>query len=226
MQPSFCHDDVFPIIARLIIQSPGDAKGFVTHDTIVAAVLADSETAGIVAHARRTAAWSHDRSAASNMVAWFSQQITVGKSPWGEFFDREQQRGAWAYRPKTAVQAPIAPDLELARIEGNPRLFFHFKRERDPDLSRAKRDSMRRADGQLVCEACGFLVREIYPDLPGDLCEVHHRRPLAEAVSAVTTRIEDLALLCPNCHRAIHRTEPLMSVEEFRARFFFGRTIA
>jgi hypothetical protein len=27
---------------------------------------------------------------------WFSQQITVGNSPWGEFFDREQQRGTWA----------------------------------------------------------------------------------------------------------------------------------
>ena len=47
-----------------------------------------------------------------------------------------------------------------------------------------------------------------------------HRRPLAEAVGSVTTRLEDLALLCPNCHRAIHRTAPLMSVEEFRTRFF------
>jgi 5-methylcytosine-specific restriction protein A len=124
------------------------------------------------------------------------------------------------YRPKTAVQPPIAPDPELAAIEGDPRLFFHIKRERDRGLARAKRDAMRRPDGQLICEACGFLVRDAYPGLSGDVCEVHHRRPLAEAMSPVTTRLEDLALLCPNCQRAIHRTAPLMSVEEFRTRFF------
>ena len=158
MQPSFRHDEIFPIIARLIIHSQGDANGFVGHDTIVAAVLGDPEAAAIVGDARRTAAWNDDRAAASNMVAWFSQQITVGNSPWGEFFDREQQRGTWAYRPKTAVQPPIAPDPELAAIEGDPRLFFHIKRERDRGLARSKRDAMRRPDGQLICEACGFLV--------------------------------------------------------------------
>jgi predicted HNH restriction endonuclease len=25
--------------------------------------------------------------------------------------------------------------------------------------------------------------------------------------------------LCPNCHRAIHQTRPLMSVEQFRKQF-------
>jgi 5-methylcytosine-specific restriction protein A len=55
--------------------------------------------------------------------------------------------------------------------------------------------------------------------LTGDVCEVHHRRPLAEASGPVTTRIEDLAILCANCHRAIHQTRPLLSVEDFRDRF-------
>lgn len=219
-EPSFRHDETFPIIARLIGQSRGDINGFVGHETIVNAMLSDPEGLTIVAKARDRAAWSDDRVAASNMVAWFSQQITIGNSRWGELFDREQQRGAWAYRSKTAVSPPIAPDPELAAVEGDPRLFFHLKRERDPALARAKRESARRPDGQLTCEACGFLMRDVYPGLTGDVCEVHHRRSLAEAVGAVVTRLEDLALLCPNCHRAIHRTRPLMSVEDFRASFF------
>lgn len=223
MEPSFRHSEVFPLIARLITRIPGDASGFVNHDAIVTAILADPEGAGIVARARTTAAWSDDRGAASNMLAWFSQQITVGRSPWADFFDREQRNSAWAYRPKTAVAPPIAADLELSAIEGDPRLFFHIRQERNPALARAKREAMRRPDGQLMCEVCGFLVPEVYPGLSGDVCEVHHRRPLAEAADAVTTRLEDLALLCPNCHRAIHRTDPLMSVEEFRNVFFSSR---
>ena len=75
-------------------------------------------------------------------------------------------------------------------------------------------------DGRLACEACGFTARDAYPNLDGDLCEVHHRRPLSEAVAPVATSLADLAIMCPNCHRAIHRTDPLMSVEEFRTRFF------
>jgi len=126
----------------------------------------------------------------------------------------------WAYRPITAVPAPLAePDL-LAAMEGDPRLFIHVRKERIPALAKAKRDSMRRPDGQLACEACGFLMTVAYPGLLGDICEVHHRQPLALVVEQVETRLEDLAILCPNCHRAIHRTEPLLSVEDFRSQFF------
>jgi predicted HNH restriction endonuclease len=28
--------------------------------------------------------------------------------------------------------------------------------------------------------------------------------------------LDDLAIVCSNCHRMIHRTRPMMSVEEFR----------
>ena len=87
--------------------------------------------------------------------------------------------------------------------------------ERDPAIARAKRAAARLPDGRLACEACGFTARDAYPNLDGDLCEVHHRRPLSEAVAPVATSLADLAIMCPNCHRAIHRTDPLMSVEEF-----------
>lgn len=220
METSFTHSEIFPLIARLITRIPADVSGFVPHDAIVTAILADLEGARIVSRARMTAKWIDDRSAASNMIAWFSTKITEGHSPWKEFFDREQRGGAWAYRPKTAVRPPIATDTEVSAIEGDPRLFIHIVRERDPDIARAKRDAMRGLDGQLACEACGFVAIGVYPGLSGDVCEVHHRRPLAEAAEAGATRLEDLAVLCPNCHRAIHRTDPLMSVEDFRSRFF------
>lgn len=114
---------------------------------------------------------------------------------------------------------PVAADDELSSIEGDPRLLFHVRRERDPALVEAKREAVRAATGCLQCETCGFTTQAAYPRLDGEVCEIHHRLPLAEAAQAVETRLMDLAVLCANCHRAIHRTRPLMSVEEFRSRF-------
>ena len=216
MEPTFSHAEVFPLIARLIVRAPADNTGFVDHDAIVA----DVGGASIVARASANSSLPDDRSVASNMVAWFSQLITIGRSQWAEFFDRERRAGAWSYRPRTAVRPPIAADSELTAVEGDPRMFFHLRRERNPTLAEAKRDAVRTADGCLKCEACGFVTQVTFPGLAGDVCEIHHRLPLAEAANPVETLLEDLAVLCANCHRAIHRIKPLMDVQEFGTRFF------
>lgn len=220
MDATFSHAEVFPLIARLIVRAPPDDRGFVEHDAIVSALLADAKGESIVSRAAVASSLPDHRRVASNMVAWFSQQITVGRSRWAEFFVRERRGGAWAYRPKTAVSPPIAADVELSAVEGDPRMFFHLRRERDPVLARAKREAAKATDGRLKCEACGFVTHDTYPALGGEVCEVHHRLALANATEAVETQLEDLAVLCANCHRAIHRTDPLMSVEDFRTRYF------
>jgi len=218
--PTFSHDVVFPLIARLIGQAPADDSGFVDHEKIVSALLLDAEGSSIVDRASSTSSLPDRRSVASNMVAWFSQQITVERSRWPEFFDRKRRSGVWTYRPKTAVPPPMAADAELSAVEGDPRLFFHLRRERDPALARAKREAVQAAKGRLECEACGFATKVTFPDLGGEVCEIHHRLPLGAASDAVETRLEDLAVLCANCHRAIHRTKPLLSVESFRELYF------
>jgi len=220
MEPTFRQAEVFPLIARLIVRVSADNSGFVDHEAIVSALLSDAEGKSIVAHASTASSLPNHRSVASNMVAWFSQQITIGRSRWAEFFDRERRGSAWAYRPKTAIRPPVAADCELSAIEGDPRMFFHLRRERNPAVAEAKREAARVAGGCLKCEACDFTTRDMFPDLGGEVCEIHHRLPLAAALQAVETHVEDLAVLCANCHRAIHRTRPMMSVEDFRSHFF------
>jgi len=219
MEPTFSHAEVFPLIAQVIVRAPADDSGFVDHESIVSAVLSDADGSSIIRRASTASSLPDHRHVASNMVAWFSQQITVERSPWAEFFDRERRGGAWAYRPKTAVLPPIAADAELSAVEGDPRMFFHLRRERDPAIAQAKREAAQAADGRLQCEACGFATQVTFPGLGGEVCEIHHRLPLASASEAVDTHLEDLAVLCANCHRAIHRTNPLMSVEDFRDHY-------
>ena len=184
MNSSFNIAEVSELIARLVPVLKGDAAGFVTHHDIVSGVLSDPKGASIVTRARQAKpdAWSDDRSAASTMVAWFSQQVTIGVSPWSAYFDQEKRGDVWAYRPKSAAPQPIAIDPEaLVAIEGDPRWFFHLQRERDPAIAKAKRTAARLPDGRLPCEACGFAARDQYPDSTAICARFiiasHSRRP-------------------------------------------------
>ena len=220
MKPTFTLEEVLPLVARLITTAPSDAGGFVDHESIVAAILTDSEGAKMVYRARKIRPERSEHTVAANMVAWFSQQITVDASPWGEFLERKKKAGRWAYRPKIAESPINLQDSDKSAIEGDARMFFHMRRERNPLLAKAKREAVIAAVGHLKCEACGFTTQSIFNGLSGEVCEVHHRNPLSNAVNSVETKLSDLSILCANCHRAIHKTKPLMSVEEFSNTYF------
>ena len=53
-----------------------------------------------------------------------------------------------------------------------------------------------------------------YP-LGDGFVECHHRTPLAALPGVTTTRLTDLAIVCANCHRMLHR-RPYHTVEQLR----------
>jgi 5-methylcytosine-specific restriction protein A len=57
--------------------------------------------------------------------------------------------------------------------------------------------------------------RAVYGELGVGFAECHHRQPLASLPKPRKTTMSDLAILSANCHRMIHRTRPLMTVEAF-----------
>jgi len=119
--------------------------------------------------------------------------------------------------PEASTLSDLDDDVPYVGKEGLRRLQKHLRRERDPELVREKKRRHRAATGGLACEACGFDFQVEYG--LADFCEVHHRVPLADGDSERETRLEELAVLCANCHRAIHRLGPEMpTVEELRQR--------
>jgi hypothetical protein len=212
----FSHDEVFPIISRVITARYGETGEYVRHAEIAERLLRDPDVGRILDNAVSAGARQKRRTLASTMVAWFSQQITQGSNAWAAYFDRTRVDGRYAYRPITAVEFGIGRDVDAEAVEGEPRLVNHVRRERDRAIVEARKRSALASFGRLACDACGFDFRTEYPGLDIDFCEVHHNRPLSEAAAPVTTRLEDLSLLCSNCHRMIHRTRPLASVGEFR----------
>ncbi len=111
------------------------------------------------------------------------------------------------------------PTVDMSTLtvkEGRLRLVEHFQRERNREIIKAKKQQVLRATCRLMCEVCGFDFFFVYGDLGCGFCEVHHKIPLAEISTVVTTKLEDLAILCANCHRMVHRTNPFKSMEELK----------
>ncbi|KFK96456.1 MULTISPECIES: HNH endonuclease [unclassified Serratia (in: enterobacteria)] len=108
----------------------------------------------------------------------------------------------------------VLPDVDqtCSILEGNPRLVAHLRRERNPAVVKTKKEAALRATGKLCCEACGFDFKEVYGEIGDGFCEVHHLQPLSEADGVVKTELRDLAIVCSNCHRIIHRTNPMLSI--------------
>lgn len=101
--------------------------------------------------------------------------------------------------------------------EGGKRLTTHFVRERNRGIINAKKKQVLSQTDRLVCEVCTFDFEKTYGAIGEGFCEVHHLIPLSETESETATRLDDLAVLCSNCHRMIHKTNPLMTVEKLRS---------
>ncbi|WP_433314985.1 HNH endonuclease [Micromonospora chersina] len=138
------------------------------------------------------------------------------------FFDHPDEMRALAAAIRAALAnsdetpPPMVPDLDLADLsieEGGVLLRAHLRRERSPKLRRDKIADAKSRGQAIACEACGFDFFRTYGPRGLDYIECHHRLPLH--VSGKTrNRMEDLALICSNCHRMIHRMAPWLTVEE------------
>lgn len=113
-------------------------------------------------------------------------------------------------------------DAESSVIEGNPRLVAHLRRERNLSIIKTKKQSVLSATGKLCCEACGFDFSVMYGQHGHEFCEVHHLKPISKMDQGEATKLGDLAIVCSNCHRIIHRIDPMPEIELFKT-FIVGR---
>jgi hypothetical protein len=131
---------------------------------------------------------------------------------------QEVQRIAAAIRDASADLADAVMDPDEAEapesVEGAVLEYRHKRRERDRKLVQRKKDELLKAGKPLLCEACGVDVAGEYDLVTGAVIECHHRLPLANGVRV--TKLSDLALVCPTCHRALHSRSRWQSVDDLR----------
>lgn len=100
--------------------------------------------------------------------------------------------------------------------EGQRKLRLHVYRERNQHLVNTAKNRFKKTYGHLFCEVCNFNFTETYGDLGSNFIEAHHRTPLSEIDGEVINTASDLAMVCANCHRMLHRRKPWLSVEELK----------
>jgi 5-methylcytosine-specific restriction protein A len=121
-----------------------------------------------------------------------------------------------AIAPSTRGLPPPPPDCSEAE-EGALLTRMHLARERSQRLVDAKKAKAAAAD-QLVCEICGFSFEAVYGVIGRGFIECHHRLPVSELAPGSKTRLADLALVCANCHRMIHRRRPWLAIEDLQSK--------
>ena len=151
----------------------------------------------------------------------------LDKIVFDEFKDKRAELINIANRIKTAVSNPKQRQKLLKAYEVNDtpldevregRVLYraHKVRERSPKLAKRKKASRLKQAGKLTCDVCGFDFQEFYGELGQGYIECHHKISLSELDVESTTKLKDLALVCANCHRMLHRKISTLSVEELK----------
>ncbi|QQC89479.1 HNH endonuclease [Streptomyces alfalfae] len=133
------------------------------------------------------------------------------------FIDREQEMLDAADAIEEGIASgqlqliPPQPDEDddtgVTAVEGRLLVRRALARERDPKLRRLKIKQARQGGRPLRCEVCDFDFAQAYGPLGEGYIEVHHVTPL-HASGTRSTRLDDLACLCANCHRMCHKNRP------------------
>lgn len=97
--------------------------------------------------------------------------------------------------------------------EGTTFKRMHLARERSRKLILAAKQRAR-DKGSIACQVCKFDFEEHYGEIGAGFIEAHHTVPLSDLDKETRTRVEDLALVCSNCHRMLHRRRPWLSMDK------------
>lgn len=97
--------------------------------------------------------------------------------------------------------------------EGNLSERKHRVRERNSQLIKDAKDRFKKKHGHLFCEVCNFNFSDKYGVLGDGFIEAHHTVPVSKMKPGYKTHIDEIAMVCSNCHRMIHTQSEMLSIE-------------
>jgi hypothetical protein len=131
---------------------------------------------------------------------------------------RLDEAGAKRFIPLPQIEATVVSDLDSIRAEGK---FVEGKKSRR-FTNQYERNPRLRAAAILYhgtkCMTCGFDFGEVYGEHGVGYIEVHHLKPVSSLKKQIRVDPKtDMAVVCSNCHRMIHRRKDnVLSVEELK----------
>ncbi len=117
-------------------------------------------------------------------------------------------------QPAAGMHSAAQPPASLSAPEGEAHAVLRTECERNRDLAATKKRLFRLDRGRLYCEACGWGPPADFGDTG---IECHHNDPIAESEPGRQTTVDDLSVVCANCHRLLHGGGKTLTIAELRA---------
>lgn len=124
---------------------------------------------------------------------------------------------------ETDAEVIDTEETNIEEGEGNRVLKMHFECERSSKLTSEFKKRLL-ANGSMRCDVCGINFQEMYGDIGSGFIEAHHTKPVSLMISNEKTNIKDLKPVCSNCHRMLHRAQPLLTIDELKAMWLSNNT--
>ena len=152
----------------------------------------------------------------------------LDEETWNEFRNKRAELHELAVHLKKVLSADFAnleniaeavsPDeAETIEVKEGETLYrLHRYKERNSMIVKRKKETILNRFGRLRCEVCGFDFAEVYGSFGEGYIECHHTKPLSTLTVGEKTKMEDLALVCANCHRMLHRNG-VVTLDKLRA---------
>jgi putative restriction endonuclease len=136
--------------------------------------------------------------------------------------------GHWGLRDfKPAGNNVDLTEEDMGFPEGKKKLRQHIFRERNPKVIKLAKEKFK------LEQVEGFSVRYVgltflipfantYGEIGEDFIEGHHTIPVSELKENQVTNIKDIAIVCSNCHRMLHRRRPWLTKEKLKAIIYMA----
>lgn len=130
------------------------------------------------------------------------------------FFTPEEQKSEKITSALIKELEDTSSDLSVS--EGELKLISHIVKERNRKIIAEKKRQAIKV-GDLKCVICGFSFKQRFGK---DFIECHHKTPISQTGVRETT-LDDLALVCANCHRMLHIKfdGDFLTIEQMKGKF-------
>jgi 5-methylcytosine-specific restriction protein A len=145
----------------------------------------------------------------------------LDKAIWAEFFGKPQELAVAAEAIREGTFATMDENTldevqSYKAKEGKVSYRYHRTLERDRKVVAIRKADALKHHGKLECDGCGFDFAAAYGPRGYGFIEAHHKNPVHAMVEGDVTTTEDLALVCSNCHRIVHKTKPWLTIAELK----------
>ena len=118
------------------------------------------------------------------------------------------------YAKLQIVPSDLESEEEASFPEGKEKYRLHRLKERSRELVTLAKKKYKLVNPKMNCQICTFSFIECYGEIGADFIEAHHVFPISALTKETKIRIEDLAMVCSNCHRMLHRRRPWLTLED------------